>query len=87
MHLLLTVLEIILGELAVLLHLLELFDGIAAYVTHLNLAVLGDMGDVLGDLLTLILGERRENQAKNLTVVLRIDTHIGHLDRFFDRFE
>ena len=57
LNLLLTVFEIILGEIAVLLHLLEFFNGITAHVTYLDLAVLRDMGDILCDLLTLILGE------------------------------
>ena len=61
---LLAFLEIILGELAALLHSLELLDGVAADVANLNLAVLGDMSDILGDLLTLVLGERREYQTE-----------------------
>ena len=64
LDLLLTLFEIVLGQLAVLLHLLELFDGITADVADLNLAVLGDMSDILCDLLTLILGERREDQTE-----------------------
>ena len=87
LDLLLALIEIVLSQLAALLHLLELFDGITADVSDLDLAVLSDMSDILRDLFTLIFRQRREDQTENLTVVLRIDTDVGHLDRLFDGSE
>ena len=80
-------LEVVLCELAALFHCLELFDGITSYVSYLNLCVLGNFLNVLYDLLTSVLCERREYKTDKLSVVHGVDSDIRLLDRLLDLSE
>lgn len=60
LHFFLAVLEIVLGYLAVLLHLLELIHAVSADRADGDLAVFGKLLDILDYLAALILGQRRE---------------------------
>mgnify|MGYP003295068779 CR=1 FL=1 len=78
---------VILGDLGVLLHLLELLDRVAADVADGDLAALGILVDLLDELLAALLGELREVQADRLTVVLRVDAEVRLLNGALDEFE
>ena len=87
LHSFLAVLLLVLCDLAVFLHSLELFHSVTSDRTDSHLGILSALLNVLYDLLTSVLGELRECKADNLTVVLRIYAYIRSLYRFFDRFE
>ena len=84
LHFFLAVLEIVLGYLAVLLHLLELIHAVSADRANGNLAVLRQLLDILDYLAALILSQRRKCQSDNLAVILRVDAEIGGLDSLLD---
>ena len=87
LHFFLAVLEIVLGYLAVLLHLLELIHAVSADRADGDLAILGKLLDILDYLAALILSQRREGQSDNLAVILRVDAEIGGLDSLLDLLE
>ena len=60
---------VVLGDLAGLLHGLELIHGVTADVAHGGLGFLALLLDVLGQLLAAFLGRGREHQADNLAVI------------------
>ena len=76
--------QIVLGYLTVLLHLLELIHAVSADRADGDLVVFGKLLDVLDYLAALILGQRREGQSDNLAVILRVDAEIGGLDSLLD---
>ena len=79
--------QLVLGDLALLLRCLELVQCIAADVAERNLCLLTGLGNALDKLLTALLGQRREVQTNLLAVVLRVDAEVGDLDRLLDGLE
>ena len=87
LDLVLAVLKIVLCDLVVLLHCLELFHSVTSYRTDSDLALLAHFLDVLNKLLTSVLSELWESKSDNRAVVLWIDADIRSLDSLFDRLE
>src|SRR5262249_33728838 len=85
LELLLGPLALILGDLAVLDVLVDLFLGVATDVAHGDASVLGAIAHRLRELLATLLGERRKAEPDDLSVVRRIETEVARLDRLLDR--
>ena len=79
--------QLVLGDLALLLRGLELVERIAADIAESDLGLLAGLGNALDELLAALLGQRREVQTDLLAVVLRIDAEVGHLNGLFDSLE
>ena len=76
---------VVLGNLTRLLLLLEILDRVAADIPDGNLRLFGVLAEVLDDLLAAFLGQRRDNEANGLAVVLGIYAELRGLYRLFDR--
>ena len=67
--------------------LLELFNGVPPDVADGNLALLGVLLGLLGQLLTALLGQGREHQADLAAVILGIDAQVRGQDGLLDALE
>ena len=76
--------EIILGYLGRLLELLCEIHGITTDVTDGDLRCLTLLLNILRQLLTSLLGELREYETDDGTIVYRIDTELGQIDGLLD---
>ena len=70
-------LQLVLGHVAVLLHLLREVVCLAADVADRYLRGIAHLRDLLGQLLAALLGQLREDEADRLAVVLRVDAEVG----------
>ena len=80
LHILFCICQLVLGDLRLLLCCLPLINGIAANVADGNLGCFAFLGYLLDELLTALLGQRREAQTNQLAIVLRVDAQLGSLD-------
>src|SRR5215213_7111102 len=76
--------HVVLSDLTVLLHPLELLLGVAAQVAHRDAALLGLVPRDLDVLLAPLLGELREDATDDLAVVGRVHVQVGVADRALD---
>ena len=77
-------LGVVLGDLGVLLHLLQLLVGVPPHVADGDPALLGHVLGHLDQLLAPLLGERRDVDADDLAVVARVHRELGLLDGLLD---
>ena len=76
---------VVLGQLTLLLGLLNVVDCVAADVADGDLGILGVFADLLREILAALLGQLREDEADNAAVILRVDAEIRGLDGLFNR--
>ena len=87
LYFLLLIAALVFGKLPLLLLLLDAVDAVAADVAQRNLALFSVFCGQLAELLAAILGERRDVDANQLTVVVAGETEIAHADRLLDQVE
>ena len=75
---------VVLGDLRVLLELLDIVHGVAADIADGHLGVLAVLAHLLGQFLTAFLRELGEDQSDDSAVVLGVNAQIGGLDGLFD---
>src|ERR1700683_4873766 len=76
--------QFVFGDLLVLVDILEHVIGVAAVIADGDPIILGGLLDMLHQLFATILGQLRNRNANNLAVILRRQSEIGILNRFFD---
>ena len=84
LHGLLALLQVVLGDLRLLLHGLELFHGVPTDVADGDLAALAVLLHLLGQLLPALLRQLGEDQTNDLTVVLGVDAQLGDQQRLLN---
>jgi hypothetical protein len=80
----LALLALVLGDLLVLLRVLDHVHGVAASGAHGNARLLGLLAHDLREILAALLRQRRDRQAHELRIGDRVDAEIAGADRLVD---